>query len=218
MKIEELTDCPDWLKEAVTENADVTIVAGVVHWHSGIWHDGTWENGVWETGLWKGGTWKHGLWKSGTWEGGTWHNGFWHNGHWNSGTWKFGTWVDGRWHKGIWENGVWEDGIWGDGTWNSGTWNAGTWEGGTWYGGVWENGIWKGAGNQYQRIKYSPSLRKDKTITIGCKTKSREEWDKWFAGTEEYKTPRGTPTFKLIVANYKAFIAYAEELELIPKK
>ena len=218
MKISELENCPDWLKNANTEDANVEIIDGVVHWYRGSWKAGTWERGTWHNGTWVNGIWEDGLWKDGLWRNGYWIDGTWRNGDWDTGDWMNGTWWDGTWKSGIWHNGRWLSGVWHTGTWNSGTWVDGTWEGGAWYGGVWEKGTWKGAGNQHQRIKYSPSLRKDKTITIGCKTKTREEWDKWFAGTEEYRTPRGTPTFKLIVANYKAFIAYAEELELIPKK
>ncbi len=213
MKIEELANCPHWLKEAVTENADVDIIEGVVHWHSGTWHSGVWENGVWETGLWKGGTWKHGLWKSGTWEGGTWH----------SGTWRYGTWNDGRWHEGTWCNGIWEDGHWYSGYWNNGTWYDGFWHNGTWENGIWHNGIWdrgslKKAHIRHQRFKYSPALRADNSIIIGCQTKTREQWDAWFAGDEEFETPRNSEEFKLIEANYIGFIAYAEQLNLIPKK
>ena len=39
-------------------------------------------------------------------------------------------------------------------------------------------------------------------IQIGCKTKTIEEWDAWFAGTEEFATRRGTPEFELIQAAY----------------
>lgn len=208
MKIEELANCPDWLKEAVTENADVDIIEGVVHWHSGTWHSGVWENGVWETGLWKGGTWKHGLWKSGTWEGGTWHSGTW-----RSGTWNYGTWNDGRWREGTWCNGIWEDGHWYSGYWNNGTWYDGFWHNGTW-----DRGSLKKAHIRHQRFKYSPALRADNSIIIGCQTKTREQWDAWFAGDEEFETPRNSEEFKLIEANYIGFIAYAEQLNLIPKK
>jgi hypothetical protein len=213
MKIEELENCPKWLKEANTENADVTIVDKLVHWHSG-----TWNNGVWEGGVWHNGTWNDGFWRTGTFLAGEWLDGYWYSGYWNSGTWCDGTWYNGDWIDGTWYKGTWKDGTWYNGLWNSGTWKHGTWKHGTWISGNWEGGIWKEAGNQHQRIKYSPSLREDKTISIGCKTKTRDEWDEWFAGKETFETPRGTDTFDLIEANYRAFIAYAEHLNLIPKK
>ena len=168
MKISELENCPDWLREADTENANVEIIDGAVQWCSGTWNNGTWEGGTWENGTWLGGTWKSGGW-------------------WN-------------------------------GTWNDGTWNDGTWEGGLWVGGTWVGGSWESDNIQTIRFKYFPRLNGDKTITIGCKTKTREEWDKWFAGTEEYKTPRGTEAFQKIVFSYQQFIAYAETFNLIPKK
>ncbi len=65
MKISELENCPDWLKEADTEDADVDIFDGVVHWYKGVWWGGTWEGGVWKGGVWEGGTWENGNWERG---------------------------------------------------------------------------------------------------------------------------------------------------------
>jgi hypothetical protein len=45
-------------------------------------------------------------------------------------------------------------------------------------------------------------------IKIGCKEKSIEDWDAWFASTEEYSTKRGTEEFKRIQASYEAAKAY----------
>ena len=188
MKISELEDCPGWLKIAKTENADVEILNGFVHWNSGTWRSGIWEEGYWETGTWINGIWKDGIWKNGTWENGGWYGG---------------TWERGTWHNGTWHNGLWSDGIWKGGLWNRG---------------VWAGGVWNSKALQTIRFKYFPKLGSDKYISIGCQTKTREEWDAWFAGDEIFSTPRGTETFDLIEANYKAFIAYAEHLKLIPKK
>ncbi len=47
MKISELENCPDWLREADTENADIMIIDGKVHWNNGIWYDGIWCDGTW---------------------------------------------------------------------------------------------------------------------------------------------------------------------------
>ena len=47
-------------------------------------------------------------------------------------------------------------------------------------------------------IQYSKT-----TIKIGCKEKATQEWREWFAGTEEYQTPRTSPMFKQI---YKVFL------------
>ena len=182
MKISELTNCPKWLKEARTENADVEIIDGVVHWRSGTWNSGVWYNGIWE-------------------------NGDWYDGH----------WLDGTWHNGTWKDGYWYDGLWHSGTWRNGTWKDGTWKSGLWLGGTWESGSWEATLLQTIRFKYFPKLGSDKYISIGCQTKTREEWDAWFAGDEIFTTPRGTEEFKLIKANYKAFIAYAEELNLFEK-
>ena len=182
MKISELKNCPHWLKEAITKDADVTIVDGIVHWHSGTWNSGVWYGGIWE-------------------------NGDWYDGHWLDGIWENGGWFNGNWYGGTWHNGTWRTGIWHNGTWHSGTWQFGHWH----------SGAWNTEALQTIRFKYLPKLDSDKSISIGCKTKTREEWDAWFAGDEVFTTPRGTDTFKLIVANYKAFIAYAEELNLFER-
>ena len=70
MKIEELADAPQWLRDAETIDANVEIVRGIV-----VWRGGTWWGGTWEGGTWRGGTWEDGTWEGGTWEGGTWRGG-----------------------------------------------------------------------------------------------------------------------------------------------
>jgi len=49
---------------------------------------------------------------------------------------------------------------------------------------------------------------KNDLIKIGCKEKSIEDWDIWFAGTEEYSTKRGTKEFAMIQAHYESVKAY----------
>ena len=46
------------------------------------------------------------------------------------------------------------------------------------------------------------------TIQIGCKNKTIEEWDAFFASDEVYSTQRGTEDFKRIYANYVAVREY----------
>ena len=55
MKISELKNAPQWLIDAETANADVTVFGGVVTWNYGIWEDGIWKEGTWEGGTWEGG-------------------------------------------------------------------------------------------------------------------------------------------------------------------
>jgi hypothetical protein len=58
------------------------------------------------------------------------------------------------------------------------------------------------AGDQKVRYKSIPSLSRHlvqysaATIKIGCREKTAEEWEKWFAGDEVYLTPRSCNTFK----------------------
>jgi len=49
---------------------------------------------------------------------------------------------------------------------------------------------------------------KNDLIKIGCKEKTIEEWDAWFAGTEEYSTKRGTKEFAKIQAHYESTKTY----------
>ena len=89
---------PDWLKEALFEDAVVEITRmGRIKWWNGTWKYGLWNSGIWIDGTWENGTWKKGMWKNGTWK---------------NGTWEWGVWEDGIWENGIWENGTWNDGVW----------------------------------------------------------------------------------------------------------
>jgi hypothetical protein len=49
-------------------------------------------------------------------------------------------------------------------------------------------------------------------IAIGCKTKTISEWDEWFAGTEEFETPRHSFEFKQIEAHYEGVKSYLLKL------
>ena len=50
MKIKELENPPQWLLDADTQDADVNIIEGAVHWYRGDWHGGTWYGGRWKKG------------------------------------------------------------------------------------------------------------------------------------------------------------------------
>ena len=53
------TKWPQWLKDAVTENADVEITKfGTVIWRGGVWLGGVWRGGEWRDGVWLGGEWR----------------------------------------------------------------------------------------------------------------------------------------------------------------
>jgi len=55
--------------------------------------------------------------------------------------------------------------------------------------------------------KWSVSIV-DGKIKIGCKVKTIEDWDAWFAGTDTFDTSRDTEAFKRIQANYIAVREY----------
>jgi hypothetical protein len=48
----------------------------------------------------------------------------------------------------------------------------------------------------------------DGKIKIGCKEKTIEEWDSFFASNEEFETSRDSKDFKQIEAVYLAYKAY----------
>jgi len=60
--------------------------------------------------------------------------------------------------------------------------------------------------------KWPTSIKGD-LIQIGCKEKTIEQWDLFFASNEEYSTKRGTDDFKQIHAVYLAHKAYLEFLK-----
>ena len=172
---------PQWLQDARTDGALVRVVGGLVHWHGGDWHDGVWHDGVW-------------------------HDGDWHDGTWYGGVWRGGDWHDGTWYGGVWRGGDWHSGTWYGGVWRGCDWLGGTWYGGVWLGGTWRGGEWLG-GRSSVRSKYIP-MWDGSRIHIGCKSGTIPEWDAWFAGDEQYETPRDTETFRLIHAHYQAIRAW----------
>ena len=54
----------------------------------------------------------------------------------------------------------------------------------------------------------SYSIEPSVVVHIGCKSKSVEDWDAWFAGAGEFDTPRDSEDFRRIRANYLAVKAY----------
>jgi hypothetical protein len=55
--------------------------------------------------------------------------------------------------------------------------------------------------------KWTHSI-KGNEIKIGCKSKTIEDWDSFFASNEVYSTERNTEDFKQIQAVYEAYKAY----------
>jgi len=60
--------------------------------------------------------------------------------------------------------------------------------------------------------KWSHTIIGDK-IKIGCKEKTIEDWDLFFASDETYETDRNTEEFKQIEAVYLAYKAYLTHLK-----
>jgi hypothetical protein len=99
----------------------------------------------------------------------------------------------------VFVSGTWKSGTWEDGTWENGTWKNGTWENGTWKNGTWEDG-WIQTGRCRWLVFYNS---KEKLVRVGCKQKTIQEWDAFFASEETYETPRGTDRFDRIEKTYR---------------
>jgi hypothetical protein len=125
LKIEELVNAPDWLKNAKTTDADVDMDGAILIWRGGVWLGGEWLGGIWRGGDWHGGVWRGGVWRGGVWRGGSWLGGDWHGGDWLGGD-----WLGGDWHGGVWRGGDWRGGLWLGGDWHGGVWLGGDWHGG----------------------------------------------------------------------------------------
>ena len=138
------------------------------------------------------------IWKDGTWEGGTWEDGVWKGGVWKGGVWEDGVWKDGIWEGGIWEGGVWEGGVWEDGVWKDG---------------IWEGGFWEGGRSSSTRAMYRVTGDLKGNISIGCKTKTRAEWEEVIAGKYcEEEPDRNSENWRLLVAAFRAQCAYEDAL------
>jgi hypothetical protein len=80
---------------------------------------------------------------------------------------------------------------------------------------VWRGGTWWG-GDQGIRCKWCIYITSDGQLSIGCKTRTVQQWDSWFAGTEEYETKRDSDDFRRIRAAYMGFVVYCREAGLLP--
>ena len=135
---------------------------------------------------------------------------FWKNGIWTKGTWKSGDWYNGFWEDGAWENGFWENGVWEKGVCHSGTFLDGVWREEPWGGAETKNGFFLHLGAVANTTIYFTA---NNQIKIGRQTKTREQWDEWFAGDKEFETPSDSEEFNRFYAGYKAFIAYNDAIE-----
>ncbi len=86
------------------------------------------------------------------------------------------------------------------------------WKGGDFLGGYFRGGYFLGGefrgGIMMPLCKWVYGFDHDGKIKIGCKSKSLEDWQKWFDSDEEYSTKRGTEDFKKIRACFEAAKAY----------
>jgi hypothetical protein len=134
----------------------------------------------------------------------------WYDGVWRGGVWRGGVWHGGYWHGGDWRNGVWRGGVWGGGDWRNGVWHDGDWRGGVWHGGVWRSGVWRGGRQSASRCCWPVLVTDDGHISIGCQTRTVDEWDAILDGAPapEEAPRRGSNQWRLLRASYLAHRAY----------
>ena len=94
---------------------------------------------------------------------------------------------------------------WSDQPWV--IWNGGNFLGGDFLGGNFLGSNFLG-GLMMPHCKWIYGQDCYGNIIIGCKRKKINEWEEWFAGTEEFSTKRGTEEFKKIQACFEATKAY----------
>lgn len=95
---------PQWIRDAMTEGAEVEILDGRVIWWGGTWHDGIWLDGDWLAGGFR-----DGIWMNGNFMQGVWFQGDWRTGHFGRCVWRDGIFRNGVFY-GWWQGGVWRGG------------------------------------------------------------------------------------------------------------
>ena len=82
-----------------------------------------------------------------------------------------------------------------------------------WKDGIWEGGIWEDGISSPTRCKWHVLIdSRENKIHIGCKSRTVEEWDAFFASDDKIETERATEQFRRIEKAYKV-AKYALELE-----
>ena len=116
--------------------------------------------------------------------------------------------------KVVWNGGEFLGGEFLGGYFLGGYFLGGEFRGGEFLGGYFLGGYFRGGyflgGVMIPNCKWVYGFQADGRIKLGCKVKTIEEWDAWFASDEVYTTPRGTDAFKRIEACYKVAKLYAE--------
>jgi len=131
---------------------------------------------------------------------------------WNGGDFLGGDFLGGDFRGGNFRGGNFRGGNFLGGDFLGGNFLGGNFLGGDFCGGNFRGGNFLG-GTMMPHNKWRCGVESNGLIRIGCKVKSMQEWDSWFAGNETFSTPRGTKEFAKIQANYLAVKTYVIFLE-----
>ena len=183
MKISELKNAPEWLVLANTENADIDITS----WGWVIWNSGNFRGGDFRGGDFLGGNFLGGNFRGGNFRGGNFRGGNFRGGDFRGGDFRGGDFLGGNFRGG--------------------DFRGGDFRGGNFLGGNFLGGL------MMPHCKWYYGQDCEGNIIIGCKRMKMEEWDAWFAGTEEFETKRGSEAFKKIQACFEATKAYVKFLK-----
>jgi hypothetical protein len=116
MKISELKKCPEWLKDAVTVDADVLIDEwGWVTWLGGVFSGGEFRGGVFSGGEFRGGVFSGGVFSGGEFRGGVFSGGVFSGGVFSGGVFSGGVFSGGVFSGGVFSGGEFRGGVFSGG-------------------------------------------------------------------------------------------------------
>ena len=128
---------------------------------------------------------------------------------WKGGDFRGGDFLGGNFLGGDFRGGDFLGGNFRGGNFLGGNFRGGDFRGGNFLGGDFLGGDFLG-GLMMPHCKWIYGQDCEGNIIIGCKRMKIEEWEEWFAGTEEFETRRDTEAFKKIQACFEATKAFIQ--------
>jgi len=111
MKISECSNAPQWLIDATTIDANITVLSdGWVYWHGGSFEGGSFKGGSFEGGSFKGGFFLDGYFEGGSFEGGSFLGGSFKGGSFLGGSFLGGYFLGGSFLGGSFLGGSFKGG------------------------------------------------------------------------------------------------------------
>jgi uncharacterized protein YjbI with pentapeptide repeats len=138
------------------------------------------------------------IWNSGNFLGGDFLGGNFLGGDFLGGNFLGGDFLGGNFLGGNFLGGNFLGGNFRGGNFFGGDFLGGNFFGGDFFGGDFLGGL------MIPHCKWVYGQDCDGKIIIGCKRKTIQEWEEWFAGTEEFDSKRGSEDFKKIQACFEA--------------